>query len=149
MTGDRFLVDTKILVYAYDRAESTKQIRSRQILNWLVTSGSGALSTQVLAEFFSAVTRRLSEKMSPREGYVRLQEYVRAWRVVSLTPEIILESARGTVTHQFPFYDAQIWATAKLSGIPAVLSEDFSHASRIEGVLFLNPFVAALPGEEV
>jgi len=30
-----------------------------------------------------------------------------------------------------------------------VLSEDFSHASRIEGVLFLNPFVAALPGEEV
>jgi len=93
MTGDRFLVDTKILVYAYDRAEPTKQIRSRQILNWLVTSGSGALSTQVLAEFFSAVTRRLSEKMSPREGYVRLQEYVRAWRVVSLTPEIILESA--------------------------------------------------------
>jgi predicted nucleic acid-binding protein len=55
----------------------------------------------------------------------------------------------GAVTHQFPFYDAQIWATAKLSGIPAVLSEDFSHASRIEGVLFLNPFVAALPGEEV
>jgi len=85
--------------------------------------------------------------MSLREGYAHLQEYVRAWRVVGLTPEIILESARGAVTHQFPFYDAQIWATAKLSGIPAVLSEDFSHASRIEGVEFLNPFVAALPGE--
>src|SRR3974377_26181 len=139
MTVDRFLVDTNILVYAYDRSEPTKQIRSRQILNWLVTAGSGALSTQVLAEFFSAVTRRLPEKMSPREGYAHLQEYVRAWRIVGLTPEIILESARGVVTHQFPFYDAQIWATAKLSGISAVLSEDFSHASRIEGGEFFNP----------
>jgi predicted nucleic acid-binding protein len=147
MTGDRFLIDTNILVYAYDRSEPTKQIRSRQILNWLVASGSGALSTQVLAEFFSVVTRRLPEKMSPREGYVHLQEYVRSWKVVGLTPEIILESARGAVTYQFPFYDAQIWATAKLSRIPTVLSEDFSHASRIEGVEFLNPFVAALPGE--
>lgn len=148
MTGDRYLVDTNILVYAYDRSEPTKQIRSRQVLNWLVTSGSGTLSTQVLAEFFSAVTRRLPEKMSPREGYAHLQEYVRSWRVVGLTPEIVLESARGAITHHFPFYDAQIWATAKLSGIPTVLTEDFSHASRIESVEFLNPFLAPLSGEE-
>jgi len=31
-------------------------------------------------------------------------------------------------------------ATAKLNQIPRVLSEDFQHGRRIEGVEFLNPF---------
>lgn len=70
MSGERFLVDTNILVYAYDRTEYTKQGRSRQILDWLYRKGLGALSTQVLGEFFSAVTRRLTEKM-PGAGRIR------------------------------------------------------------------------------
>jgi len=147
MNADRFLVDTNVLIYAYDRSEATKQLRAREVLSRLVDEGSGVLSTQVLAEFFSAATRKLPERMTPREGYVHLQEYARSWRVVSVTPEIILESARGAVEYQFPFYDAQLWATAKHNRIPRVLTEDFSHGTRIEGVEFLNPFTAVLPGE--
>ncbi|HEV2492974.1 MAG TPA: PIN domain-containing protein [Terriglobia bacterium] len=148
MHADRFLVDTNILVYAYDRSESVKQVRARQVLSRLVEWGTGVLSTQVLAEFFSAVTRKLTERMTPLEGYARLQQYARSWRVVGLTPEIILESARGVVEYQFPFYDAQIWATAKQNQISRVLSEDFSPGRRIESIEFVNPFVAKLPGEE-
>jgi predicted nucleic acid-binding protein len=46
-----------------------------------------------------------------------------------------------------PYWDAQVWATAKLNQIPRVLSEDFQHQGRIEGVEFLNPFMAKIPGE--
>lgn len=148
MNADRFLVDTNILVYAYDRSERVKQVRARQALNQLVDWGSGVLSTQVLGEFFSAVTRKLAERMTPTEAYARLQQYARSWRIVGLTPEIVLEAARGVVEYQFPFYDAQVWATAKQNQIPRVLSEDFSSGRRIENVEFLNPFVARLPGEE-
>ncbi len=38
------------------------------------------------------------------------------------------------------FWDAQIWATAKLNQIPVVLSQGFASGSVIEGVLFENPF---------
>jgi len=148
MSGERFLVDTNVLVYAYDRTEYTKQGRSRQVLDWLYGKGLGVLSTQVLGEFFSAVTRGLTPRMSAQEGYAIVKDYASSWKVVPAAAETILESARGVVEHHFSFYDAQIWATAKLNSIPGVLSEDFSHASRIEGVEFLNPFVGPLPGEE-
>jgi len=38
------------------------------------------------------------------------------------------------------FWDAQVWATAKLNQIPVVLSEDFASGCVIEGVQFENPF---------
>ena len=38
-------------------------------------------------------------------------------------------------------WDAQIWAVARLHGIPAILSEDFSSGSVVDGVGFLNPFL--------
>jgi predicted nucleic acid-binding protein len=148
MSAASFLVDTNVLVYAYDRAEPAKQVRAHQILDWLVCVEAGALSTQVLAEFFWIVTRKLKEQLTVREARTRVEKYVQSWRVMSVTSEILLESARGAVEFKMPYYDAQIWATAKLNQVPVVLSEDFSHGSRIEGVEFHDPFVSPIPGEE-
>ena len=148
MSGERFLVDTNILVYAYDRTEYAKQGRSRQVLDWLYQSGLGVLSTQVLGEFFSVVTRGLTPKMPARDGYAIIKDYASSWKVLPMTAETILESARGVVEHQLSFYDAQIWATAKLNDIPDILSEDFSHGRRIEGVVFRNPLLGPMPEEE-
>jgi predicted nucleic acid-binding protein len=38
------------------------------------------------------------------------------------------------------YYDAQIWASARLNQIPTVFSEDFASGSTVEGVTFINPF---------
>jgi predicted nucleic acid-binding protein len=38
------------------------------------------------------------------------------------------------------YWDAQIWASAKMSQIPVVFSEDFGPRAIIEGVSFVNPF---------
>ena len=148
MSRERFLIDTNILVYAYDRTQYTKQGRSRQVLQWLHRKELGVLSTQVLGEFFSALTRGLTPKMSVQDGYAIVKDYASSWKVLPMTADTILESARGVVEHQFSFYDAQIWATAKLNGIPDILSEDFSHGRRIEGVAFHNPLLGPLPEEE-
>lgn len=146
MSGS-FLVDTNILVYVYDRSELTKQAKAFEVLDRLISEGAGVLSTQILAEFFWAVTRKLAKPLTVTQAYARLEQYLRSWKVVGISPPIVLESARGTVLYNLPFWDAQVWATAKLNQIPRVLSEDFSHASRIEGVEFVNPFIAALPIE--
>jgi predicted nucleic acid-binding protein len=37
------------------------------------------------------------------------------------------------------YWDAQIWATARLNQVPVVFSEDFNTGSLIEGVRFINP----------
>ncbi|MCS7290407.1 MAG: hypothetical protein NZ699_14845 [Roseiflexus sp.] len=41
----RVLVDTNVLVYAYDRSAPDKQRRALDVLDRLVISGAGAIST--------------------------------------------------------------------------------------------------------
>jgi predicted nucleic acid-binding protein len=44
--------------------------------------------------------------------------------------------------HSLAYYDAQIWATARLNQIPLIFSEDFQDGQTLEGVRFVNPFSA-------
>ena len=59
--------------------------------------------------------------------------------VVNVTPTIVLEAVRGVIDHQLSFWDALIWATAKLNQIAVILSEDFRSGASLEGVRFVNP----------
>ena len=38
------------------------------------------------------------------------------------------------------YYDAQIWATARLNQVPIIFSEDYNVSPTLEGVQFVNPF---------
>ena len=59
--------------------------------------------------------------------------------MVNLTRLITTEALRGVQTHHFPFWDAQIWATARLNQIVEVYSENLSAKTTVEGVRFVNP----------
>jgi len=139
MSG-RVFVDTNVLVYAYDRSEPEKQRRALEVLDRLAVTGVGVISTQVLAEFFVAVTRRIAAPLSVVEAYERVENYLQAWDVLDVTGMVVLEAARGVREYRFNFWDAQIWATARLNQIPVVFSEDFNAGQVTEGVRFVNPF---------
>lgn len=134
------LVDTNVLVYAYDRRDLQKQDRALTVLRHLVTTGRGFLSAQVLAEFFSAATTKLPDPLPVEEAARQVQAFLNVWPVEALTALIVLEATRGVREHRLSFWDAQIWATALLTQASAVLSEDFKDGSLIEGIRFLNPF---------
>ena len=51
---------------------------------------------------------------------------------------VVLEALRGVRDYQLSYYDAQIWATARLNRVPVVFSEDFHHGV-LEGVHIVNP----------
>jgi predicted nucleic acid-binding protein len=135
----RILVDTNILVYAYDRSESEKQEQALSILEHLMTAKTGVISTQVLAEFFVRVTRKIQLPLSPAQAYERIGNYLRSWTVIEVNGWVVLEAVRGVRDYQFSYWDAQIWATAKSNQIGVVYSEDFNVGAVIEGVQFINP----------
>jgi predicted nucleic acid-binding protein len=60
--SDAFLIDTNVLVYAYDRTDHARRFRAQVVLQQLAATGSGALSGQVLGEFFVVVTRKLRSR---------------------------------------------------------------------------------------
>ncbi|MFI5176671.1 MAG: PIN domain-containing protein [Terriglobia bacterium] len=140
MNAEAF-VDTDILVRLYDASSPEKQRRALALADDLARTRTGVISSQVLDEFFVAVTGRISRPLSPREASRRIQTFLNSWRVVGVTPHMVREAARGVVEHKLKLWDAQIWATAKLSEIPLVFSENFSSGRSLEGVQFINPFL--------
>jgi predicted nucleic acid-binding protein len=140
--SDKILVDTNILVYAYDRSEPVKQAQALEALNRLVLSRQGVLSTQVLSEFFVNVAYKIASPLNIEQAAERLQNYLLSWKVIEVTGLVILEAARGVRDHHFNFWDAQIWASARLNQIPTIFSEDFSDGRVTEGVRFINPFAS-------
>src|SRR5690606_23324480 len=80
-------LDTNLLVYAYDRAEPAKQRVAQAILR----DGSQrlVLSTQVLGEFYTTVTKAFKTNMSPA---VAAEEVARLARlpVVATDAAIVL-----------------------------------------------------------
>jgi predicted nucleic acid-binding protein len=140
MTG-MILVDTNVVAYAYDRSEPVKQRAALAVLSSLVAGSKGALSVQVLAELFVVLTRKLAAPLVAAEAYEIVQNYMQSWTMLDHTPLIVLEAARGVRDYQFNYWDAQIWAAARLNQIDTILSEDFNTGAMIEGVRFVNPFV--------
>ncbi len=140
----RYLLDTNVLVYTFDAGEVAKQ---RRALDIVARSGQSALPgdravlpAQVLAEFARVVMGKLVPPLSPTEAYRQIELYERVFPVLPLTPAVVLEAVRGVREHGFAYFDAQVWAAAKLNQVPVVLSEDFAAGSTVEGVTFLNPF---------
>jgi predicted nucleic acid-binding protein len=138
----RFFVDTNVLLYAYDRTEPDKQRKSLSILNNLASNDLAAVSTQVLGEFFATAIRKLRVPLSVNDASLQVAIFLQSFEIVNLTGAIVLEAARGVREYQFNFWDAQIWAAAKLNQIPIVLTEDFNVGAVIEGVRFVNPFAS-------
>lgn len=136
-----FLVDSNVLVYAFDPRDQRKRRQAVAVLEQLVSSGRGVLSVQCLSEFFNAVTRRLPERVAPRQALLELERFSRLCPVLDLTPAAVLEGCRMAGERSISVWDSLIWAVAKLNQLPYVLTEDAQHGSYIEGVTFQNPFV--------
>jgi predicted nucleic acid-binding protein len=139
----KILIDTNVLVYAYDLSEPLKQRQALKVLGELAALGRGAVTTQVLGEFFTVVTRKIPSALSAGEAVAQIRSHLSLWTVIELTGGLVLDAAIGVRDHKMSFWDAQIWAAARANRIPVVLSEDFSDSSVVDGVRFVNPF---LPG---
>ena len=134
------LIDTNLLVYFYDPNSPDKQSQAETVLDHLQRVGMGCLSAQTLAEFVSVATRKLDRPLTPAQAYEQVSLLAEIWPVFDLTPLIVLEAARGARDHGLAYYDAQIWAAARLNQVTIVFSEDFSDGQTLEGVRFVNPF---------
>ncbi len=139
---DEVLIDTNVLVYAHQPAEKGKYTRAVEVIEALVDSRQGRLSAQVLGEFMSATTRGRRPILTTDEARAQVTLLADAMPVLDVTRLIVLEATRGVSEHQLSYYDAQIWATARLNQVSTIFTEDFQEGRRLEGVRFLNPLSA-------
>jgi predicted nucleic acid-binding protein len=141
-TGETVFVDTNVLVYAHDASETTRQPVARAVLDDLWSSRAGALSTQVLQEFYVVVTRKFDPPMSRRQARDLVDAYS-SWHVTKIDTPLILAASQLEERHTLSFWDALIVEAARRAGATRVLSEDLQAGRRIAGLRIENPFTAA------
>jgi predicted nucleic acid-binding protein len=132
------LLDTNILVYMFDPRDVSRQEQAITVLLKLEEENTGCLSVQNLSEFVNVV---ITKGLLPFDEMIhKLEGWSNIFMVYNLTPLVVLEAARGVRDYQLSYYDAQIWAVARLNQVPIIFSEDFQGGQTLEGVRFVNPF---------
>jgi len=136
--SDSVFLDTNILVYAIESEgpDREKSERARE----LVRLPNAVLSTQVLGEFYRAVTSRRREV--PLE-HAEAVAWVQLWKrhdVRTISVAHVDLALEITDTFRVGYYDALILAAARFARCETVYSEDLNSGQVYGGVTVTNPF---------
>lgn len=132
-------VDTNVLLYAYDRSAGDRHERARQLVGHLGRSRRGALSVQVLQEFYVNAVLKIAQPLTPAQARERLLVLGR-WATHSPLARDVVAAAGLSQEHRLSFWDAMIVRSASELGCSRLWTEDLNHGQTIAGVEVLDPF---------
>jgi predicted nucleic acid-binding protein len=131
-------VDTNIWVYAVDAADPAKRERALEV----TAPAPGrdlVISTQVLAEFYAVVTRKLAVPLSAEDAEAMVRQLA-VLPVVAIDSSLVVSAITGSREWQIAIWDALILRAAEAAGCRRVLSEDLADGTAYGSVVVENPF---------
>lgn len=131
-------VDTNVFIYAHDGGAGEKHRRSVELLARLFEEGSGALSIQVLAEFYAAATRKLGMRSQQAEEAIM---DLAGWTIHRTEHADLLRAARLHRRYRIAWWDALVINSALGLGCRVLWTEDLADGQRYGAVTVRNPFV--------
>jgi len=138
MNGKVFL-DTNILVYAHDLDAGMKHTVAVQIVKDMWEKRLGALSTQVLQEFYVTITKKIGSPVSLFEAREIIRTYA-SWGIRENTSTSVIRASEIEDKYHISFWDALIVVAACEAKVDKILTEDLRSGQIIEGILIENPF---------
>lgn len=132
-------VDTNVLLYAYDVSAGDRHDRARELVGRLGRDRRGALSVQVLQEFYVNAVRKIAAPIAPEQARARLRTLSR-WPVHSPLPHDVIAATEIAIQHRLSFWDAMILRSAAELDCAVLWTEDLNAGQRISGVEIANPF---------
>jgi predicted nucleic acid-binding protein len=136
----RVFVDTNLWVYRLDQREPDKSHRVGVWLRQLAEEHEIVVSTQVLIELRSVLTRKLKPALSHADT-LRALSAVASFEVVSTDENLVLDAHELAHREQLSWFDALIVEAAIRSGCAVLYSEDLAHGRRYAGLHACNPLL--------
>ncbi len=130
-------VDTNVLLYASDSDAVQKQPVSIALLERLLLAGTGALSVQVLMEFYSNATRKF--RMTSLEAETVIEGLAK-WRIHRPDHSSVMEAIHLQRRYNLAWFDSMILNSALETGSTVLWTEDFSDGQRFGGLVVRNPY---------
>lgn len=138
-----FLIDTNILVYAYDKTDEQKHRLARSLLEkcWK-RERSYAISAQNLAEFFIIVTKKVPHPLTVEEAEQIIADITHfpSWLVLHYTKDTLLRAVVLYKKRKKQWWDTVIAATMQEAGVSFLYTENEKDFESFEGITAVNPF---------
>lgn len=134
----RHFFDTNILLYSIstDPTEQPKRDRAIELLD----QRGGALSIQVLQEFYVQATRPARADAIPHDLAAKLLQSWTRFTVQDMTMSVLMAALDIKKEFGFSYWDSAIISAAQELGCELLYSEDLSHGQSVYGVKIVNPF---------
>ena len=133
----RVFLDTNILAYLFDDFDTARQQRAREVI--ATPQIDRRISTQVLIELHSVLTRRLGRTREEAEAVLSELDFP----TVATDGQLVRRAANTVTEHQLSIFDALILEAAVLASCDELWSEDFADGATLRGVRIVNPLAVA------
>ena len=137
MSGERFTLDTNILVYALDADAGDRHRLAGTIVDQAVLLDC-RLTLQAVSEFYSVVSRK--RLVSAAEAVAQAEDWLTMFRTVAASAGATRAALTAAACGRASYWDALLVATAAEGGCSSILTEDLADGSVMQGVRIINPF---------
>ena len=136
------LIDTNILVYAYDTSEGTKHDIAKEILKQIWQDGGGVVCVQNLMEFFVVITKKVTSPISVADAKIIIDDMTKSdsWRVIDRDINTFLKAIDIVSQYAVHLWDATIIACMKESGVMHIVTENTPDFEGIPNIHVILPF---------
>ncbi len=136
----RKLIDSCILVYAYEKRDERKQKIASETLTGLVERGEAVVSMQNLAEFARVLTEKSAKPLPYNEVRQHVSEIADAVPVLPYGSKTVESALLLCAASRLHFFDALLAATMQENGIYETVTENVKDFAGIGWIKATNPF---------
>jgi predicted nucleic acid-binding protein len=136
------LLDTNILVYAYDVSEKRRREIAKGLVDEVWDAGGGVVTLQNLSEFFFAVTRKVQKPVPVVDAKTIVSDILRSsrWMVIDRNAGTLVKAMEIVESVRAPFWDALIAVCMLEHGIEVIVTENEKDFKNVPGITVMNPF---------
>jgi predicted nucleic acid-binding protein len=136
------LIDTNILVYAYDVSEGKKHIASRDIIMEIWKEGGGVVCLQNLMEFLVVMTSKVERPIKIIEAKGIIEDFLNSekWKIIDRDADTFLKAVNLVSEYGIHLWDAIIAACMEENNIPEIVTENRKDFEKIPHITVIVPF---------
>ena len=135
--GDKYFVDSNVLLYAHDARDKHKQFRAESWLDWIWQQAMPHVSWQVLQEFYANAVLKMRV---PPHNARKVVSLWAEWNPPDVTLGLLERAWHWSDQAKISFWDSMIVAAAERSRCRWLLSEDFQAGRQFGDLTVVNPF---------
>ena len=146
MNGERFTLDTNVLVYSVDNKAGLRHTLAREIVDGAIGRDC-RLTLQAVSEFYASVTRK--RVIARLDAAAQAEDFLLLFPTIAASPMAVRNALASSVAGRASYWDALLVATAAEAGCTTILTEALDDGALLGGLRIINPFAGDRLGPAV